>query len=844
MSFIIALVPAVDIVVCKCIFGSMSFFVAAIYIPPFISHHEFEVFCETLEVFLLDKPTIIIGDFNIPLYLNGPDSCPKCSTFYCFCSSLNFTQHNSVKNCDNRLLDLIISNVSCDVSVEAADSPLIPVDPYHPPLSIDLNILSPTPTSAFPSNTNLRYNFRRADMELLCDNIDSADWSVLESLDNVDVALDRFYEVLQNIFEACVPKYSTTSKRSTYPPWFTNDIISVLKLKVYYRRKWKATNSSYFLSEFKRMRSLCKSTISEAYKTYLDSVETSLQHNPKMLFQYLHNRKGSTRIPSTMMYNDVVLDKPSSIVNAFASQFSSIYSVSSAVGPDLSQNIGVPFSLPYVTEEDLIQLMYKFPNCNTSGDDLIPSFLLSEARYVLAKPLMMIINLSIKTTVFPSLWRRTRVVPVFKKGAKNYIENYRPISIISNFAKLFENVIYSCAYNNIRPFISPHQHGFVRGRSTVTNLVCLTQYICQELDRQGQVDVIYTDFSSAFDSIDHGMLLHKLSSFGFSPSLVQLLWSYLNGRCNYVFYNGFISSTFTPTSGVPQGSSLGPLLFILYINDLLDSLSCSVLAYADDIKIYSTIESVNDVFHLQQNLNTIGGWCSKFNLNLNIGKCCHVTYTRKVKPIESVYTIRENALQTVKLVKDLGVFFDNRCSFSYHILNLSLSASRTLGFVLRSCKNFNDVRVFKSLFYGLVLSKLEYASQVWSPHYVYLQLAVEKIQRRFLKYLSFRSDGFYPLRGIDYATLLTQHDMEALTYRRERHGARFVWKLVNDAIDCPFLLSSINLAVPRLCSRYSCTFAIPFSRTNMLHTSPMITMCRAANLHYNDIFVDSINNFA
>lgn len=372
--------------------------------------------------------------------------------------------------------------------------------------------------------------------------------------------------------------------------------------------------------------------------------------------------------------------------------------------------------------------------------------------------------------------------------------------------------------------------------TNLTNLVSLIQTISQELDDKGQIDVIYTDFSRAFDTIDHGMLLGKLSAFGLSPSLLKLLHSYLTNRCNYVYYNGFKSFEFCPSSGVPQGSNLGPLLFVLFINDLLDSFSCSVLAYADDLKIYSSINTCNDVLNLQENINILSQWCSNFNLKLNIKKCCYVSYTRKSSPTPSHYFVGNTLLQKVDSYKDLGVLFDCHLSFSNHINYICTSASRTLGFVMRCCKYFNNTLLMRMLYFSFVVSRLEYASQVWSPHYLYLQLSIEKLQRRFLKYLSFKTTGIYPQRGVDYTLLLETHDVQSLSYRREVQGARFVWKLSNGWIDSPYLLSCLNFFIPRISSRSSSTFLLPFSRTNILQGSPLVTMCRAANLHYADIF--------
>lgn len=831
------LVPVVDFVMCKCTFQSSFWYLAAIYIPPKLSLHDFEVLCDYLEILLLNKTVLLLGDFNLPEFINVHTSCSKCSALRCFCSSLNVRQFNSIMNCNGRLLDLILSNSCNDITIALDELPFVPVDVYHPPLAITFLQQTLSANSAFPlSHNTLRYNFRKCDFNRLYTDLLKTDWSFLDDLSDADHALAKFYEALTDKIDASTPKYTSRSTASQYPTWFSGSVISNLKHKEFYRRKWKATKSEFYFNEFRKLRVRCKAELRTLYLNYMRKVEDSIIANPKEVFNYIHSKRGTTRIPNSLILGDVCVDTPQGIVNAFADKFSSIYHGPSYLCPDSLHCDSIPFSLTQVTEDEIIGIMSKFPNNFNAGDDLIPAFLLKDARFVLAKPLTFVINLSIETSTFPNLWKRARICPVFKKGDKSLVDNYRPISILSNFAKVFEHVIYSCLCYNTKSIVSNYQHGFLRGRSTVTNLTVITEYISRVLDDRGQVDVIYTDFSRAFDSIDFEILISKLSSLGLSPSFLQLLHSYLYNRCTYVFYNGFRSYDFFPTSGVPQGSNLGPLLFVLFINDLLTSLTCPALAYADDLKIYMSIASNEEVVNLQYNLNIIIDWCAKFNLRLNIPKCCSVSYTRRKSPILSTYAIHNERLKRCDTVKDLGVIFNCQLSFAPHIADLCVSASKTLGFILRSSKYFKNINLLRVLFFSFVISKLEYASSVWSPHYIYLKLAVEKIQRRFLKFLSFKLDGTYPQRNIDYVSLLERHGLQPLDYRREVQGARFIWKLVHGRIDCPFLLSMISFLVPRSSSRSTNTFSLPFPRTNILLSSPLSAMCRAADLHYEDIF--------
>lgn len=628
----------------------------------------------------------------------------------------------------------------------------------------------------------------------------------------------------------------TTMNR--YPPWFNSSLISNLKLKNYYRRHWKSTNSEYYQEQFKRLRAMCKTDISLAYKTYLSRIQESIKNEPRQLFNFVRSKQGISRIPSNLIIDGRNVNDPQHIVQSFANMFLNKQTTSSIpVVCDLQSN-RIPIILSHASEEDLIRTMARFADKNTAGDDGIPSFLLRDTRYVLAEPLLILINLAIDKSVFPDTWKRARLIPIHKKGDSSLIGNYRPISILSNFAKIFESVIYHQIINNVRPALSTYQHGFLPGRSTVTNLSLITQYIAEHLDMRGQVDVIYTDFSSAFDTVDHGILLKKLSCFGFTHSFITLMASYLTRRTNYVFYNGFSSDDFFSISGVPQGSNLGPLLFILFINDLLTDLSCPALAYADDLKIYSSISTHNDVALLQKDLDYIAAWCLENNLKLNISKCICVTYTRKSNPIFQNYTVDGTPLNRSDSFQDLGIWFDAHLSFSLHIDRLALATSKKLGFIMRTCRQFTDVDMIKSLYFAFVNSCLEYCSIIWSPYYLCHQLQLERIHRRFLKFLSFKLDGEYPIRGIDYITLLERHSMKSLRERRETQGFQFVWKLLHGMVDCNDLISSISFTVPRQNARFVSTFDIPPARSNTLFNAPLQRICRLANDHYDDIFFD------
>jgi hypothetical protein len=306
----------------------------------------------------------------------------------------------------------------------------------------------------------------------------------------------------------------------------------------------------------------------------------------------------------------------------------------------------------------------------TAGLDGIPSFLLRDCAQIFVTPLFSIFNLIIKSSTFPTVWKQARVSPIFKKGDLSNIEHFRPISVICNFSKILESILYKRISAGVKNYISPHQHGFVERRSTLTNLAYFSQYVSEAIDSKYQVDVLYTDFQKAFDQIDHFILLRKLEQFGFDNSLLALFQSYLLDRRHYVTYQNFVSKSFTPTSGVPQGSNLGPLLFLLFINDMVNVITCEKLLFADDLKLFIRIESDSDFNLLQNNLDAVVEWSSRNRLSLNTAKCFVSSYSRIRSVKEHTYIIDQHRLERVYKFKDLGVTFDTELNFNDHLITI------------------------------------------------------------------------------------------------------------------------------------------------------------------------------
>jgi len=270
-----------------------------------------------------------------------------------------------------------------------------------------------------------------------------------------------------------------------------------------------------------------------------------------------------------MFDGPVELRDPNSLVDSFAKTFCKFHSDSPSravfVTRDDTSHFGACSS---VTVDKVCLTLGAISPRLTSGPDNIPCLLLAKCARVLSVPLCTIINCALRCGTFPVAWKRAKLTPVFKSGDPSSISNYRPIARLCNFSKVLEKIVYEILFCAFIPVADANQHGFLKGKSTVTNLIVFCQFLSESLSVVNQVDVVYTDFSKAFDRVGHAILCSKVNSLELPHSVKLLVQDYLTGRSHSVHYNGFNSFSFIPSSGVPQGSNLGPLLFAIFINDI------------------------------------------------------------------------------------------------------------------------------------------------------------------------------------------------------------------------------------------------------------------------------------
>lgn len=336
-------------------------------------------------------------------------------------------------------------------------------------------------------------------------------------------------------------------------------------------------------------------------------------------------------------------------------------------------------------------------------------------------------------------------------------------------------------YPFVSPLLHPLQHGFMKKRSCTTQLLKVYHEIGKILDQGGQIDVVYLDYSKAFDCVSHEYLLYKLKhSYGFSNNLLSWFSDYLSGRFQTVLIEGCNSEWKPVTSGVPQGSILGPFLFLLFINDMPNSItSASTALFADDCKVFKSVHSLDDCASLQNDLSAMHAWSQKWQMSFNVTKCKVLTITRSRSPFIYQYHIDGTNLDRVGEFKDLGITFDSNLKFTSHINSLISKSNKLCGIIKRAIGYHAPQNVKVQLYKSLVRPNLEYSTQVWSPYFKNEILSIESVQRSMTRYILNYPDSSYS----DRCTIL---EFLPLSYRREVFDLVFIYKCIHRLFDVDF----------------------------------------------------------
>ena len=516
----------------------------------------------------------------------------------------------------------IVTNVEVDNSNNFCKS-----DHYHITYQISMNV-----KKIKNGTKSTIYNFKKANWVGLNKDLGNINWSHIYKSNDIHIIWKYFKNTLFMLCDKHIPKI--VLKKNTAPPWFDSELDQLCKDKAKLHQKYKKSGKDEDYKIFSIARSKYKKTVMEKINKslFLDDSDQALI--TKKFWGYVKYTSNCSQIPKTVKMGSEVKTNPYDKANLFNEHFFNQFSDKSKYDIDIDFNNDVlykEYDINFTLQKvyNLLRLIKPGKAC---GPDKIHGKIFKNCAKTLCGPLSVMYNLSFKTAMIPEEWKLSHVVPIFKKGNKNDVSNYRPISLTSLVMKNFEKCVRDELMIKCYPKINPLQHGFLPAKSCNTQLIEFTDSLHGNLDMGICTDIVYFDFSKAFDSVSHDRILYKLKhEFEVDGILLKFIKSYLEDRKQKVVIEGCFSSTKDVLSGVPQGSILGPLFFVLFINDIFNCVSdgTNILLYADDTKIWRKMTEHNDSIILQEDINRLYKWSIDNKIHFNSNKCKVLTVTHR-----------------------------------------------------------------------------------------------------------------------------------------------------------------------------------------------------------------------
>lgn len=751
----------------------------SVYRPGHISSEENLLFLDTLvDLSCVPHSCIFVGDFNYHIDFSKNEALTAIDkAFLSYCTSLNLRQFVSQPTRGLNILDLVLSSDECVHNVT-----VVPPIVHSDHSSIRFNIHFTVPESVVhPRLDYCNTDFKAANKLLL-----SVDWeNVLLPFNNISELYEKFSNFVVSVLLKFTPLIFPKPLFLSFPIHIRNLLGTKQRLfKQLSKQDSPELRIKYNSSCAELEKHLCKlgayrerKYIKSLHKTeFFRYINSRINNKTKKISCFRISQSGALLVTD----NDKAL--------ALSEQFSNVFTVDNGLLPPLFSNERSQSQqlFPVITPELVLPLLSKLKKSTACSFDCIPQLFFKKCCAGLAYPLCHIYNLSICSSTVPDAWKQSFVTPIPKISSPKLASDFRPISITSPACKVMEKIICDwihswLAKENLLP---SEQHGFVKGRSVETQLLECQHLWFEAIDSGKCIDIIYYDFAKAFDKVSHPKLLFKLSSLGLPSIILDWLHSFLSARTFSVKVGNATSDPAPVISGVPQGSVLGPLLFIIYVSELPTLLktgnNIEVRCFADDLKVFSVYkpeESANSYRNLQSSIDRLGIWCDDWQLEIAHHKC-NVVYMGKGNP-QLPYSIDNTPIDMSCSVRDLGVRIQNNLQFVDQIANV-YSGSLGKLFLLLKCVKSRDASVLLLCYKTWVLPKLEFASCVWSPHKQKDIKRLERVQATFTRIVYHKcfSQNYDSFTMPQYAERLKELGLVSLQERRVRKDLVMAFRIL------------------------------------------------------------------
>ena len=748
---------------------------------------------------------IILGDINLPgidwnnLTIRGSDHKKSAQLLLTFMSDNLLSQFVDKPTRNNNILDLFLcnnSNLPLHTTTEdtkLSDHKLITVTTRQ-----SLKPLPPNKKPTFHNHSFRNLRIQQSDVEPIKEQINSVDWDTLKAMCSEEEFPELFrLTILQICEQHCTPKSAKKHRSKPRNKFIRERMILNRKRRKLSKKLAETKDESQTKPQTPEQKAKIEKQLNEVIDKLKASIKSQMEteenkavktvsDNPSYFFSYAKRYAKHQTTVGPLIDNEGNLQQhPEKMANMLQDQYSSVFSEPSANSEDHPQQDTTVIEEITFTIEDVISAIKEIGDHSSSPDDDVPVIILKGCATELSYPILLIWKDSLKSSYIPQCYKNQTITPVFKKGSKSKAANYRPISLTSHIIKTFERIVRKAIVNHLTQnnLLCKNQHGFWKGRSCLTQLLKHIDTILQNFLNGHDTDAIYLDFSKAFDKVDHNTLLSKLYAYGIRGNLLAWIKCYLSNRIQTVVVNGFKSKPAQVKSGVPQGTVLGPVLFLIYINDLHQCVNHSLIShFADDTRILKAISQASDVSLLQQDLLETIIWSQKNKMVLHPDKfelLCHTlrkTNTLQDLPFHNQFfeysTPDETLITPTDIVRDLGVNITSDLNWSAQINTLAEKSRQMISWVLSVFKDRSEATMM-CLYKALIRSRLEYCSALWNPTKQEDIITLESVQRNFTSRITGLSD-------LSYHERLKKLNILSLQRRRERFIIIMIFKIINN----------------------------------------------------------------
>ena len=551
------------------------------------------------------------------------------------------------------------------------------------------------------------YNFKKANFDQFRDLLSIIPWNSCFLGDSIEDAWMKFKDLLITAADQCIPRVALKPRKRLN--WLSDDTLRMIRRKRWSYKVAKCTRKDNDYRRYRAVSNAVHDATRGDHRNHQEEITSNLHNDPRCFWRWLKNIRGGKPSITNLNFQNKVLTSASDKAVALNSYFCSVFTKETTTNLGKLRDVLLQsrseeiIATVLIGENEVYEELCKINPNKACGPDDIPGRLLKQGAAWIADPL------SLWAGTLPDDWRKANVTPIFKKGSRHSLSNYRPVSLTSLVVKVLERLIHAgvsefFASNNK---LCPSQHGFRKGHSCQTQLLATVHDWASSLDKRTSTHAVFLDFSKAFDSVPHQRLLLKLENMGVRGSLLDWFRVFLSNRHQRVLVDGYSSDWKPVTSGVPQGSILGPLLFLAYVNDIGDNLKSSVRLFADDCTIYKQVQKLSDCELLQADLDSLFHWSQTWQLNFNLSKCKVIRLTNKRNLTQYTYRINNVPLDWVSTFKYLGVKLNCKLSWVDHVTEVTLKASRVLNILRRSLRGCSKDAKVKA-YTALVRPHLEY----------------------------------------------------------------------------------------------------------------------------------------